>query len=77
MGCSGRSIPEVVAKTGLGFSRQMAQELSQLTSALSYEQSGSSCPTLSSNNKAQRVGTSRYAVRLRQQIREAALDQSV
>jgi transcriptional regulator with AAA-type ATPase domain/NAD-dependent dihydropyrimidine dehydrogenase PreA subunit len=55
-------------------SRQMAQELAQLTSALSYEQERSVALRPYLVTKAQRgiVGTSRYAVRLRQEIREAA-----
>lgn len=58
------------------FSRQLAQELSQLTSAFTYEQERQVALRPYLVTKAQRgiVGTSRYAVRLRQQIREAALD---
>lgn len=58
------------------FSRQLAQKLTQLSSALNYEQERSSALRPYLVTKAQRgiVGTSRYAVRLRQQIREAALD---
>lgn len=58
------------------FSRQLAQELSQLTSAFIYEQERQVALRPYLVTKAQRgiVGTSRYAVRLRQQIREAALD---
>jgi len=60
--------PEIV-----WFSRQLAQ-LSQLTSAFTYEQERQ-LPL--SGNKAQRgVGTSRYAVRLRQQIRKPLLTAS-
>lgn len=57
-------------------SRQMAQELAQLTSALTYEQERSTVLRPYLVTKAQRgiVGTSRYAVRLRQEIREAADD---
>jgi transcriptional regulator with AAA-type ATPase domain/NAD-dependent dihydropyrimidine dehydrogenase PreA subunit len=56
------------------FSRQLAQELAQATSALSYEQERSVALRPYLVTKAQRgiVGTSRYAVRLREQIREAA-----
>ena len=58
------------------FSRQLAQELTQVTSALSYEQERSSALRPYLVTKAQRgiVGASRYAVRLRQQIREASFD---
>ena len=58
------------------FSRQLAQELTQLTSALTYEQDRQVALRPYLVTKAQRgiVGTSRYAVRLRQQIREATLD---
>ncbi|MBH8554581.1 sigma 54-interacting transcriptional regulator [Nostocaceae cyanobacterium CENA357] len=57
-----------------GFSRQLAQELAQATSALGYEQERSVALRPYLVTKAQRgiVGTSRYAVRLREQIREAA-----
>lgn len=57
-------------------SRQLAQELTQLTSALSYEQERSVAlrPYLVTKVKRGIVGTSRYAVRLRQEIREAAND---
>ncbi|MBE9038023.1 sigma 54-interacting transcriptional regulator [aff. Roholtiella sp. LEGE 12411] len=56
------------------FSRQLAQELAQVTSALGYEQERSIALRPYLVTKAQRgiVGTSRYAVRLREQIREAA-----
>ncbi len=56
------------------FSRQLAQELAQATSALGYEQERSVALRPYLVPKAQRgiVGTSRYAVRLREQIREAA-----
>ncbi|MFN6515091.1 MAG: cyclic nucleotide-binding domain-containing protein [Nostoc sp. CreGUA01] len=59
-----------------GFSRQLAQELAQVTSALGYEQERSIALRPYLVTKAQRgiVGTSRYAVRLREQIREAAND---
>ncbi len=58
------------------FSRQLAQELAQVTSALGYEQERSIALRPYLVTKAQRgiVGTSRYAVRLREQIREAAND---
>lgn len=57
-------------------SRQLAQELTQMTSALTYEQERSLALRPYLVTKVQRgiVGTSRYAVRLRQQIREATLD---
>ncbi len=57
-------------------SRQLAQELTQLTSALSYEQERSITlrPYLVTKVKRGIIGTSRYAVRLRQEIREAAGD---
>ncbi|MBE9051890.1 sigma 54-interacting transcriptional regulator [Nostocales cyanobacterium LEGE 11386] len=56
------------------FSRQLAQELAQVTSALGYEQERSVALRPYLVTKAQRgiVGTSRYAVRLREQIREAS-----
>ncbi|WP_138503648.1 cyclic nucleotide-binding domain-containing protein [Nostoc sp. PA-18-2419] len=58
------------------FSRQLAQELAEVTSALGYEQERSIALRPYLVTKAQRgiVGTSRYAVRLREQIREAAND---
>lgn len=58
------------------FSRQLAQELAQVTSALTYEQERSVALRPYLVTKAQRgiVGTSRYAVRLREQIRVAATD---
>ena len=58
------------------FSRQLVQELAQLTTAFSYEQERSVALRPYLVTKAQRgiVGTSRYAVRLRQQIRQAAGD---
>ncbi|WP_250121267.1 sigma 54-interacting transcriptional regulator [Chroococcidiopsis sp. CCMEE 29] len=57
-------------------SRQLAQELAQMSSALTYEQERSTAlrPYLVTKVKRGIVGTSRYAVRLRQQIREAAND---
>ncbi|MEA5513195.1 cyclic nucleotide-binding domain-containing protein, partial [Nodularia sp. UHCC 0506] len=62
------------------FSRLLAQELAQVTSALSYEQERAVALRPYLVTKAQRgiVGTSRYAVRLREQIRSAAnTDKSV
>jgi transcriptional regulator with AAA-type ATPase domain/NAD-dependent dihydropyrimidine dehydrogenase PreA subunit len=55
-------------------SRGLAQEVAQLTSALNNEQERSIALRPYLVTKAQRgvVGTSRYAVRLREQIREAA-----
>ncbi|PPS43266.1 cyclic nucleotide-binding domain-containing protein [Chroococcidiopsis sp. TS-821] len=60
------------------FSRQLVQEVAQLTSALSYEQERSQALRPYLVTKAQRgiVGTSRYAVRLRAAIREASLDRN-
>jgi transcriptional regulator with AAA-type ATPase domain/NAD-dependent dihydropyrimidine dehydrogenase PreA subunit len=57
-------------------SRSLAQELAQVTSALTYEQERSVALRPYLVTKAQRgiVGSSRYAVRLREQIREAAAD---
>lgn len=57
-------------------SQQLAQELTQISSALNYEQERSVAlrPYLVTKVKRGIVGTSRYAVRLRQQIREAADD---
>lgn len=58
------------------FSRLLAQELAQMTSAFTYEQERTLALRPYLVTKAQRgiVGTSRYAVRLREQIREAAAD---
>ncbi|MGB6296330.1 MAG: sigma 54-interacting transcriptional regulator [Rivularia sp. (in: cyanobacteria)] len=55
-------------------SRQLAQEVAQLASALTNQQERSIALRPYLVTKAQRgiVGTSRYAVRLREQIREAA-----
>ncbi|NJO57329.1 MAG: sigma 54-interacting transcriptional regulator [Richelia sp. RM2_1_2] len=55
-------------------SRQLAQEVAQLASALTNEQERSIALRPYLVTKAQRgvVGTSRYAVKLREQIREAA-----
>ncbi|GAB1544892.1 sigma 54-interacting transcriptional regulator [Scytonema sp. NUACC21] len=57
-------------------SRRMAQELAQLTSALTYEQERSVAlrPYLVTKARRGIVGTSRYAVRLREEIRKAALE---
>ncbi|OUL19341.1 sigma 54-interacting transcriptional regulator [Nostoc sp. 106C] len=57
-------------------SRVLAQELAEATSALSYQQERALALRPYLVTKAQRgiVGTSRYAVRLREQIREAASD---
>ncbi|MEA5583664.1 cyclic nucleotide-binding domain-containing protein [Nodularia harveyana UHCC-0300] len=56
------------------FSRLLAQELAEVTSALGYEQERAVALRPYLVTKAQRgiVGTSRYAVRLREQIRAAA-----
>ncbi len=56
------------------FSRLLAQELAEVTSALGYEQERAVALRPYLVTKAQRgiVGTSRYAVRLREQIRTAA-----
>ncbi|HLO86623.1 MAG TPA: sigma 54-interacting transcriptional regulator [Nostocaceae cyanobacterium] len=58
------------------FSRLLAQELALLSSALNYEQQRSVALRPYLVTKAQRgiVGTSRYAVRLREQIRQASND---
>ncbi len=55
-------------------SRELAQEVAQLTSALNNEQERTIALRPYLVTKAQRgvVGTSRYAVKLREQIREAA-----
>ena len=57
-------------------SRQLAQELAQVSSQLSYEQERQAAlrPYLVPKAKRGVVGTSRYAVRLRQQIKQAAKD---
>jgi len=58
------------------FSRQLAQELAQVSSQLSYEQERQNAlrPYLVAKAKRGVVGKSRYAVRLRQQIKEATKD---
>jgi transcriptional regulator with AAA-type ATPase domain/NAD-dependent dihydropyrimidine dehydrogenase PreA subunit len=56
--------------------RQLAQELAQVSSQLTYEQERQAAlrPYLVPKAKRGVVGTSRYAVRLRQQIKQAAQD---
>ncbi len=58
------------------FSQRLAQELAQLSSQLTYEQERQAALRPYLVNKAKRgiVGKSRYAVRLRQQIKKAAED---
>jgi len=58
------------------FSRQLAQELAQVSSQLNYEQERQNAlrPYLVAKAKRGVVGKSRYAVRLRQQIKEATED---
>ncbi len=58
------------------FSPRLAQELAQLSSQLTYEQERQSAlrPYLVSRAKRGIIGKSRYAVRLRQQIKKAAED---
>ncbi len=58
-------------------SRQLAQELAQVSSQLNYEQERQAAlrPYLVPKAKRGVVGTSRYATRLRQQITQAAKDQ--
>ena len=65
-----REYPEIFQAV----SRQLAQELADLTSAFTYEQERAIAlrPYLVTKAKRGIVGTSRYAVRLREQIREAA-----
>jgi len=65
-----REYPEITQ----ALPRLLAQELAQVTSALSYEQERSIALRPYLVTKAQRgiVGKSRYAVRLREQIRQAA-----
>ncbi|MBD2773044.1 sigma 54-interacting transcriptional regulator [Iningainema tapete] len=69
-----REIAEQHPEIAQAVSRQMAQELAQLSSALTYEQERSVALRPYLVTKAQRgiVGTSRYAVRLREEIRKAA-----
>ncbi|MBE9006549.1 sigma 54-interacting transcriptional regulator [Fortiea sp. LEGE XX443] len=69
-----RTIASQYAEITQALSRSLAQELAQVTSALTYEQERSVALRPYLITKAQRgiVGTSRYAVRLREQIREAA-----
>jgi transcriptional regulator with AAA-type ATPase domain/NAD-dependent dihydropyrimidine dehydrogenase PreA subunit len=57
-------------------SRQLAQELAQISDQLTYEQERQAAirPYLVPKAKRGVVGTSRYAVRLRQQIKQAAHD---
>lgn len=57
-------------------SRQLAQELAQVADQLTYEQERQAAirPYLVPKAKRGVVGTSRYAVRLRQQIKQAAQD---
>jgi transcriptional regulator with AAA-type ATPase domain/NAD-dependent dihydropyrimidine dehydrogenase PreA subunit len=57
-------------------SRMLAQEVAQLASAFSYEQERSLAlrPYLVTKARRGIVGTSRYAVRLREQIRQATSD---
>jgi transcriptional regulator with AAA-type ATPase domain/NAD-dependent dihydropyrimidine dehydrogenase PreA subunit len=59
-------------------SRKIAQELAQVTSALTYEQERSVAlrPYLVTKARRGIVGTSRYAVRLREEIRKAASDRN-
>ncbi|MBW4576505.1 MAG: sigma 54-interacting transcriptional regulator [Aphanothece sp. CMT-3BRIN-NPC111] len=58
------------------FSQQLAQELAQLSSQLNYQQERQAAlrPFLVTKAKRGVLGKSRYAVRLRQQIRDAAED---
>ncbi|MGE5659283.1 MAG: sigma 54-interacting transcriptional regulator [Actinomycetota bacterium] len=58
------------------FTRQLAEEIAQLSALFTYEQERQAILRPYLVTKAQRgiVGKSRYAVRLRQQIREAAND---
>lgn len=65
-----KQYPEIVR----AFSRQLAEEVAELTSALTYSQERSQALRPYFVTKAQRgiVGTSRYAVRLREEIRKAA-----
>ncbi|MBD1936488.1 sigma 54-interacting transcriptional regulator [Microcoleus sp. FACHB-68] len=58
------------------FSQQLAQELAQLSSQLNYEQERQTAlrPYLVPKAKRGVVGKSRYAVRLRQQIKQATED---
>ncbi|HEY9674099.1 MAG TPA: sigma 54-interacting transcriptional regulator [Waterburya sp.] len=58
------------------FSPRLAQELAQLSSQLTYEQERQSAlrPYLVNRAKRGIIGKSRYAVRLRQQIKKAAED---
>ncbi|HEY9605060.1 MAG TPA: sigma 54-interacting transcriptional regulator [Allocoleopsis sp.] len=58
------------------FSPQLAQELAELSSKLTYEQERQSAlrPYLVNRAKRGIIGKSRYAVRLRQQIKKAAED---
>ncbi|MBD2356272.1 cyclic nucleotide-binding domain-containing protein [Tolypothrix sp. FACHB-123] len=71
-----RSLASQYPEINQAFSRLLAQELAEVTSALTYEQERAIALRPYLVTKAQRgiVGTSRYAVRLREQIRAAAGD---
>ncbi|PLZ87009.1 AAA family ATPase [Fischerella muscicola CCMEE 5323] len=79
-------VPAIVFKEIIGkypeiaqvVSRMLAQEVAQLTSAFNYEQERSLAlrPYLVTKARRGIVGTNRYAVRLREQIREAASDRT-
>ncbi|WP_096607828.1 cyclic nucleotide-binding domain-containing protein [Calothrix sp. NIES-2100] len=71
-----RSLATEYPEINQAFSRLLAQELAEVTSALTYEQERAIALRPYLVTKAQRgiVGTSRYAVRLREQIRDAAGD---
>ncbi|PLZ47195.1 sigma 54-interacting transcriptional regulator, partial [Fischerella thermalis] len=79
-------VPAIVFKEIIGkypeiaqfVSRMLAQEVAQLASAFNYEQERSLAlrPYLVTKARRGIVGTNRYAVRLREQIREAASDRT-
>ena len=69
-----RELLEKYPEIAPAFSQQLAMELAQLSSQLSYEQERQTVlrPYLVTKAKRGVIGKSRYAVRLRQQIKEAS-----
>lgn len=69
-----RELIEKYPEIAPAFSQQLAMELAQLSSQLSYEQERQTVlrPYLVTKAKRGVIGKSRYAVRLRQQIKEAS-----
>jgi len=71
-----RAIAQAYPEIGQSFSRQLASELDQVAAALEYERDRQAAlrPYLVPKVRRGIVGTSRYANRLRQDIRKAAQD---